>query len=74
MKKLSGVIYEYTKKNGETQRAVALYSDQKQASSSSGPIFLRLQNSDGTYSTDASNKQLVATKPRNQLKHIGFQD
>lgn len=69
-----GIIFEYKKRDGTTQNALALYSDQRPEFSKYGKVFLRLLDEEFNQKKDGAGKNLVGLKHKDDLKHLGFQD
>lgn len=68
-----GIIYEWTRANGDQARGVALYEDQDNEFKGKGLLFIRILDADGNIKIE-KGVQVATLKAFQKLKRIGFQD
>jgi len=68
-----GIFVQYQNKDGDTQKAMAHYEDQKQEYAQVDKVYLRLINEDFSPKMN-DGKKVIALKQRTDLKVIGYFD
>lgn len=70
----SGILVEWTNKNGELCTGIARKEDQTDLYTKYNKVVIHCINEDFTDKTDSNGKKLIAVKHSSELKVLGYID